>query len=191
MYNRYLFQGFAIAMVVAVAVDAHAAVGRGDHDGCAVLGQLVTSQIDALSPGMPSGLPADRLWDTIAAPDAPGYCASTAATVSRAFSGAMLNAGIAVSWVAGPFVPIDYCLDHYLPRCYPIVASPGNSVTARELSFVHDTWKAVSRSVTGAMPYGVGSDMAVFDRQALRSSLASSLRFELTVEKNVPGRATR
>lgn len=191
MFSRRVLEVFAIAMVGIAAMDARAAPGRGDYDGCAVLGQLITSQIDALSPGMPSRLPVDRVWETIAAPDAPGYCASTAATVSKAFGGAMLKTGIVVTWGRGPLVPVDYCMDHYLPHCYPIIGPPGTSATAQELSFVHDAWKAVSRSVMGAMPYGVGSDMAVFDRTALGSSMAGNLRFELAVEKKSPGRAAR
>jgi hypothetical protein len=121
-------------------------------------------------------------------PDAPGYCATTAATVSRAFGGAMINAGIPVSWGDGPLVPIDYCMDRYLPHCYPLFGPP---VTAQERSFVHDAWKAISRSVADSMPYGVGSDMAVFDRRALKSSLAINLRYELSIERNASGRATR
>lgn len=191
MFNRKFSQRLVVATVMVFAFEANAAVGRGDSDGCAVLGQLVTSQIDALGAGIPDALSRGSSRDTVAMPDAPGYCASTAATISRAFGGAMHNAGIAVSWGAGPLVPIDYCMDHYLPRCYPIIGPPGASATAQERSFVHDAWKAINRSVTSVMPYGVGSDMAVFDRNALESSLANSLRFELGVGKKLPGRATR
>lgn len=191
MFSRKTLQGFAITIVAVLTVEANAAIAHGDNDGCAVLGQLVTSQIDALSAGVPDALQNGDSWQSVAVPDAPGYCASTAATISRAFGGAMLNAGIAVSWGTGSRLTIDYCMDHYLPRCYPIIGPPGGSATAQELSFVHDVWKAVSRSVISAMPYGIGSDMAIFDRKALGSTISNSLRFELSVENKSPGRATR
>jgi hypothetical protein len=175
-------------MLVLGAIEANAAASRGENDGCAVLGQLVTSQLDALSAGLFITRLRGDTGETVPMLDAPGYCASTAAAVSRAFGGAMINAGIPVTWGHGPLVPIDYCMDRYLPRCYPIIGPP---VTAQERSFVHDAWKAISRSVADAMPYGVGSDMAVFDQSALKSSLAINLRHELSVQRDAPGRATR
>jgi hypothetical protein len=191
MFNIKISQALTVAILALVAIEANAAVGRGNNDGCAVLGQLVSSQLDALSAGLFGTRLRGDTGESVAMPDAPGYCASTAATVSRAFGSAMHNAGIVVSWRASPLIPVDYCLDRYLPHCNPIIGPPDGSVTAQERRFVHDAWKAISRGVAGAMPYGVGSDMAVFDELALKSSLAINLRYELSVEKNAPGRATR
>jgi hypothetical protein len=186
---------FSCAVWTAAAVllfaDAGAATSRKETDGCAVLRHIVRSQIDDWSASAVGDRARASPGDALSVSNAPFYCSATAATVSNAFGSAMQAAGMPVSWSAESSVPADYCPDRYLLRCYPLVGPPGGSGMATQPRYVHNVWQAIIRSVMDSMPYGAGTDMAVFDRHALGESLAHSLRRKLNVEGGSAGRATR
>ncbi len=111
--------------------------------------------------------------------DSPEQCIDTAAVTTAAFGVAMHQAGIPVTWGPQASRSGDYCLSHHLDECYPR-GEFGGPATANQLSFVHDSWRAVSKSVSAFMPYGVASDMAVFEPSTLAGSMERKLRGALT-----------
>jgi hypothetical protein len=160
-------------LLASPALSVNASAERLDTagSGCGTLRHVVFDRVGA-SYGV--GNVPSLLRDTtsnlvIVAP--PEYCLDTAAATTAAFSAAMHNAGIPVSWGNEGIPRGDYCLSHFLSQCYPRVNQPGDTLTAAQLGFVHDAWKAVSDGVTAFMPYGVASDMAVFDRSSLGSAI--------------------
>jgi hypothetical protein len=148
-------------------------------DGCDNLRDVVVSQLREYAQAA-SGrtlLLAEKGEPQI--PDPPEYCLHTTAATTAAFGAAMHEAGIPISWGAQSSHSGDYCLSHYLEQCYPR-GELGAAATAGQLSFLHDAWRAVSKSVSAVMPYGVASDMAVFEASALSGSMEQRLRGELT-----------
>ena len=160
-----------VSLVFATAV----AAPRGTvGDGCDSLRNVVLSQLRdyARAAEGQTLLRHDKGAPQI--PDPPEYCLDTAAVTTAAFGAAMHEAGIPVTWGQQASRSGDYCLSHYLDQCYPR-GEFGGTATARQLSFVHDSWRAVSKSVSAAMPYGVASDAAVFETGSLESAIAKRL----------------
>jgi hypothetical protein len=141
-------------------------------DGCGELRDVIVAQSSgALVPvDQPSLLRASP--GKPVAPDPPQYCMDTAAAATAAFSSAMHAAGVAMSW--GSAGAEEYCDSRSLSHCYPRLLN-GDRATAGQLRFVQDAWSAVVAGITGVMPYGVASDMAVFERNALRWSISRRL----------------
>jgi hypothetical protein len=164
-----------VSMVFATAVAAPlGTVG----DGCDSLRDVVVSQLRdyARAAEGQTLLRQDKGVPQI--PDPPEYCLDTAAVTTAAFGAAMHEAGIPLTWGQQTSRSGDYCLSHYLEQCYPR-GEFGGAATARQLSFVHDSWRAVSKSVSAVMPYGVASDIAVFETGSLAGSMEQELRGQL------------
>jgi hypothetical protein len=96
----------AIAAVTLLAAGSSVAANTiSGSDGCAILRQIIAAQFGAISTSG-SGDQFDIASRSMTiVPDTPLLCATTAASVSRAFGTAMNDAGIAVSW--GGTVPLD------------------------------------------------------------------------------------
>ncbi len=132
-------------------------------DGCAVLAQLVYSEVTEAAWYGPSRF---RPWTNNAGETKVSICNQTTRTVSKAFTSAMTSIGSEVRWGHQYVEPGDYCLSGFLEQCYPgryPVDSPA------------DTWIAVSKTVQQAMPRGTGSDQSVFSSEAMRLALRSAL----------------
>ena len=166
---------FASSDTLALKRDASGA------DGCARLQGIVAAQITAVA----RGHAVQRATGTggIAKPaDGPAYCGRTAQATTHAFGQAMYTLGIPVSWDDDSYPgipPGDYCLSHDLSQCYPRTRDLIGGSTAMQLSFVHDAWKAVRNGVAAQMPYGVQSDMSVFEADTLAAVLQDGLRREI------------
>ncbi|HSD68324.1 MAG TPA: hypothetical protein VLB07_02170 [Woeseiaceae bacterium] len=144
-------------------------------DGCDRLRDVVVKQLRDYTQlaGGRTLLLADKGEPQISEP--PKYCMDTAAVTTAAFGAAMHAAGMPVSWGAQSSRSGDYCLSHHLEECYPR-GEFGGPATANQLSFLHDAWRAVSKSVAAVMPYGVASDMAVFESNSLAGLMEQRLK---------------
>jgi hypothetical protein len=168
----------ALVFVSAAFATAVAAPLVTAGDGCDSLRDVVVSQLRdyaTVADGQ-TLLRQDKGVPQI--PDPPEYCLHTAAVTTAAFGAAMHEAGIPVTWGPQTSRSGDYCLSHYLEQCYPR-GEFGGAATASQLGFVHDSWRAVSKSVSAVMPYGVASDIAVFETGTLAGSMEQRLRGEL------------
>ena len=170
--------GWLMLVFVSMAFASAVAAPRGAAgDGCDNLRDVVVSQLRDYARAAEGQT---LLWKDKGVPpiaDSPEYCLDTAAVTTAAFGAAMHEAGTPVTWGEQASRSGDYCLSHYLEQCYPR-GEFGGTATARQLSFVHDSWRAVSKSVSAVMPYGVASDVAVFETGALESAIAKHLHRE-------------
>jgi len=132
-------------------------------DGCAELAQVVHAEVTSNAWGMPD-LFAPALHDGGEARIS--ICIHTTRTVSKAFASAMTSIGTPVPWGYPGIEPGDVCLSVYLDQCYPDRSRLGGTTT---------TWDAVSKTVEQAMPYGVATDLSIFNASALRRTLRSAL----------------
>lgn len=159
---------FAALMLMSISALAFANNVRAGEpfigvDGCAVLAELVYSELTAAAWYGPGDFGA---W-----PGNPGetditICNQTARTVSKAFTSAMTNIGTEVRWGLSSINPGDVCQSGFLEQCYPErypIDAPNN------------TWGALSKIVQQAMPFGMASDRAIFSSGAMRQALRSAL----------------
>lgn len=168
------FVGFCLCLSL-LSASADAAPLKVVDIGCDRLRDTIVAQLVAFSnaaDGPAMLLDAKGSGEN---PDPPDYCLDTTAAATAAFSAAMHEAGIPVTWGLQTSRSGDYCLSHYLEQCYPR-QEHGGAATASQLSFVHDAWRAVRNSVSAVMPYGAASDIAVFEMRALAGSMERRLR---------------
>lgn len=129
-------------------------------DGCAELARLVHAEVTSSA------------WDTpdVISPELDdaniNICIQTTRTVSKAFASAMTSIGTPVRWGNPGIEPGDVCLSVYLDQCYPDRTRVGGSTT---------TWNVVSKTVRQAMPYGVATDLSIFNASTMRRTLRSAL----------------
>lgn len=103
-------------------------------------------------------------------------CATTAATVSRAFSSAMRGMGVELAWGSMRTLdPGDYCLSHYLDQCYPRRSGLDLGYAVSNDTLISAAWATVTANVRQSMPFGVQSDIVYFDATQLEARLSSSL----------------
>lgn len=162
-------RNFAALLFASLAAVTFSANVRADQafkgaDGCAVLAQLVYSEVTAATWTSP---PDYALPPGDSTPADISVCDRTARTVSKAFAVAMTNIGSDVYWIYPSGDPGDYCWGGFLDQCYPQRAPLGAEAS---------TWAAVSGTIRYAMPSGPATDQSVFSRRAMRQALRSALR---------------
>lgn len=176
--SKWIFVSLILVCSAMHAAAATAAKLELVRDGCDELRDVVISQLRTHSNANDEQALLQDTGGKAEYPDPPEYCLDTAAATTAAFGAAMHEAGIPVTWGQQASRSGDYCLSHYLEQCYPR-GEFGGAATAHQLSFVHDSWRAVSKSVAAVMPYGVASDIAIFDTSLLAGSMEQKLRGEL------------
>jgi hypothetical protein len=158
------FAAMLIVIVIAISSGVRADQAFVGVDGCAVLAQLVYTEVTAAA------------WDDSPVPSLSNdetssadisVCSSTARTVSEAYALAMTTIGSDVFWDYPSADPGDYCWSGFLDQCYPRRAPLG----ARA-----DSWTAVSATIRYAMPLGLASDQSVFSTRVMRKALRAALR---------------
>lgn len=143
----------------------------GSVDGCAVLGELVVTEL-ALSRWFGKGS-SGLLLEDAAATDII-ICNQTARAVTGAFTAALAGMNIDVSWGYYPPHTGDTCLSGDLSQCYPD-RYPLSAGTAGSRSFVVDGWRAVQSAVIASMPLGTASDTSRFSARGFSTTLSRSL----------------
>lgn len=132
-------------------------------DGCAFLADIVYAEVTAAAW---YGAGGSRPLHEEARERQITVCNQTTRTVSTAFTSAMISIGEPVRWERMPIDPGDFCLSVYLDQCYP---------NRSRLGTVGDTWSAVKKIVTQAMPNGIATDQAIFSVGTMRSALRFAL----------------
>lgn len=161
-------RNFAATMLMSIAMLALTNNSRADDaftaaDGCAVLAQLVYSEVTSAAwygPGTIRPLPDDAGDSRII------VCSQTTRTVSHAFTLAMTSTGVPVRWAYPTDDRGDYCWSGFLDQCYPDRERLGQSSR---------TWNAVSKIVKRAMPNGIATDQSIFNPSTLRLALRFAL----------------
>ena len=142
-------------------------------DGCAELARVIYAEVSAAAV---YGTSKSGPWTISLGQGDVSVCKHTAKTVSRAFSSAMLSAGIGVSWPSDDTDPGDYCLSHYLSQCYPDRDRVSYSMNGADAAFVQKSWSVVSQSVMREMYNPFSSDEVRFHDDDLKLRLGLSLR---------------
>jgi len=147
-------------------------------DGCAKLARVVYAEVSAAAlygPGSSGPWVIDQGLGDIA------VCAHVAKTVSRAFTSAMMSAGLEVSWPRDSYDGTadrgDYCLSGFLSQCYPNQSPPlSNSFQAASDTLVRTSWAVVSQAVMREMHNPFSSDEVRFRDKDLKLRIGLSLR---------------
>ncbi len=142
-------------------------------DGCATLARAVYSEVysaAAYGPGW-SGP-----WLINSDPGDIVVCKQASKTVSRAYTSAMLGAGIDIVWRGSDNDPGDYCLSAFLSQCYPDRYPLDTSMSVTTQRYVQNSWTAVMQSVMREMHNPISSNEVRFSDDDLRLRLGLSLR---------------
>ena len=153
----------------AAASAQHALIGV---DGCAILASVVYTEVAQARLGYSPGSGANLLYterDEIA------LCNQSARSVTHAFSAALRTTNIHVTWGFHTGYSGDYCLSHFLSRCYPRGNPAMPPLSKSERSFVMHSWQAVHDSVQSRMTQYAGSDVVRFQVGELRQSIRRSV----------------
>jgi hypothetical protein len=142
-------------------------------DGCAKLARVIYTEVSAAAVYGPNK---SGPWTISLGQGEIAVCKHTAKTVSRAFTSAMLSAGIEVSWAGDGTNTGDFCLSFYLSQCYPNRNPLSYSVIGIDSTFVQKSWSVVSQSVMREMYNPFSSDEVRFRDDDLKLRLGLSLR---------------
>ena len=168
-----------VVLLSAMQSQASAAGKRMDADGCSLLASTVESAV--LRAAGQTDVRTDfqhgkhSLSDIGITTTGPTTCNETTRVTTSAFSAALSKIGMPVDWGYMPPDLGDYCLSHYLDQCYPRLASGYKTSNAKQLSFVHDAWKAVNVGVRTFMPYGTAGDFSSFSPGVLKLSMLGAV----------------
>ena len=151
-------------------------------DGCAILASLVYTEVMAARLGSSSGHASDPFY---AGGNEITLCDMATRSVTNAYSAALRQSNIFVSWGFHTGYSGDYCLSHFLSQCYPTGNPAMPPLSEDERAFLVHSWQAVRDSVSSRMTHYPGSDVARFRDQDLRRSIRRSIRFA-AIEQQSP-----
>ena len=143
-------------------------------DGCAILASLVYTEVTAARLGLSSGYGTDPRY---AGRNEITLCNLATRSVTSAYSAALRQSNIFVTWGFHTGYSGDYCLSHFLSQCYPKGNPAMPSLSEDERAFLARSWEAVRDSVHFRMVQYPGSDVARFRDHDLRQSIRRSIRF--------------
>lgn len=162
--------GVTLALAMSAQHEAQAQQMFGSAEGCAVLGEIIYTQVTA------AGLLAHRSGNTALYPEPLDViaCHRTAETVSRAYTSALSKLNIFVIWTT-PDVPIgDPCTSSDTSRCVPR-QGPFMVFSTANADFIQDSWNAVRSTVQRTLPGGNASDWSLFSRSLFEQNLGNEL----------------
>jgi len=172
---------FASAAVLFILLTAQSLTVRAD-DGCDVLKEKVRTNVYASATEVSTDNPARGIDPTRRA-GAVGStlsgtqnCINTAEATTGAFSEALADLGMPVSWTGSPMNPGDYCLSHDLRQCFPSQHPFSPSLPPDHVAFIYDAWTGVRKGVTSQMPLGTAAGVSQFTPESLDATLAASLK---------------
>jgi len=165
-------------LLVLAASDARARSTEVTVDGCAMLARAIYSEVSSSANYGPANA---GPWLIDQGRSDILVCEHVAKTVSRAFTAAMLSAGIDVSWRrdrSGRTAGRDhYCRSAFLSQCDPDGSGPSSgSGSDAEDSVVRKTWAIVAKAVMREMYNPISSDEVNFRSNDLKLRLGLSLR---------------
>lgn len=171
-WNSALFSLIAMAGISLAPATSFAQPATGDTDGCTILAELVYTQVVSSGLSGPGGFAA--VPETLSR-DEMTVCHETTRVTSEAFTAALVQMNIYVTWSGYPGNSGDYCYSHYLSQCYPERDPLDAFATMAESVFLRDTWRAVQNTVGQKMTNRLASDTARFNAGEIRRSLQDSL----------------
>ncbi len=171
-WNSALFSLMAMTGISLVPAISFAQPATGNADGCAILAELVYTQVVSSGLSGPGGFAA--VPETLSR-DEMTVCSETTRVTSEAFTAALVQMNIYVTWSGYPGNSGDYCYSYYLSQCYPERDPLDAFATMAESVFLRDTWRAVQNTVGQKMTNRFASDTAQFNAGEIRRSLHDSL----------------
>jgi len=171
---KRIFAALIIPLVLGLAASqTHAQLSPIAVDGCAKLARVIYAEVSAAAIYGPSR---SGPWAINLGQGDLSICNHTAKTVSRAFTSAMLSAGIEVSWGPDNNRNGDFCWSGFISQCYPGRDRLGYAVFGADFAFVSQSWAVVSQSVMHEMYNPFSSDEVRFRDDDLKLRLGLSLR---------------
>ena len=138
-------------------------------DGCVLLADIVYTQVYAARTG--GGGTVSLRWRNAGTM----RCAHTAYTASAAFTRALRDAHLFVTWSSREQQRNYVCRSDDLARCRPVRDALTLPFGHYDSGFVAASWRAVTASLAGAMRGGIGGDLSEFDAERLRRELRQRL----------------
>jgi hypothetical protein len=137
-------------------------------DGCAILASVIYTEVTEARLGVASGPGGNPLY---AGRNEITLCNQTTRSVTRAFSAALRQSNLYVTWGFHTGYSGDYCLSHFLSECYP-AGNPAMPPFGKEdRSFVMRSWQGVQHAVQDNMALNPGSDVVRFNGAELGRSI--------------------
>ncbi len=168
------FAARILVSVLAVAVSsARAQPIPVSVDGCAELARVVFMEVSAAALYGPSK---SGPWVIDSGQGDIAVCSHAAKTVSRAFTAAMMSAGIDVYWEHGSGYRGNFCLSSFLSQCYPNRDSRIFVGYGADTALVQKSWAVVSQTVMREMHNPSSSDEVRFRDAELRLRIGLLLR---------------
>jgi hypothetical protein len=172
--SRRTFAVWAVALVLVFqAQTTEAQVKPITIDGCAKLARVIYSEVSAAALYGPKK---SGPWSIDLGQGDLAICDHAAKTVSRAFTSAMMSAGIDVFWGREEFDNAGYCWSGFLAQCYPDRSRVAYSSVGGDADFVRKSWSVVSQAVMREMFNPYSSDEVRFRDGDLKLRLGLSLR---------------
>ena len=103
-------------------------------------------------------------------------CNQATRSVTSAYSAALRESSIFVTWGFHAGYSGDYCLSHFMSQCYPRGNPAMPALGEEERAFVSGSWQAVRDAVQFRMAHYPGSDVARFRADDLQQSIRRSIR---------------
>ncbi len=150
-------------------------------DGCAILASVVYTEVTEARLGHSSGPGRDLLYS---GQDEITLCNQSTRSVTSAFTSALRDTNIHVTWGFHQGYSGDYCLSHFLSQCYPRGNPALPPLTKSERSFVTRSWQAVHDSVQFRMARYPGSDVARFQADELGHSIRRLVYADSTEDRS-------
>ncbi len=142
-------------------------------DGCAILASVIYTEVTELRRGYSSGPGGNPLY---AGRNEVTLCNQATRSVTRAFTAALRQSNLYVTWGFHTGYSGDYCLSHFLSECYPAGNPAMPPLGKEDRSFVMRSWQAVRHAVQNDMAPNPGSDVARFNGAELGHSIRRSMR---------------
>lgn len=167
-----------ILLLIALAVsDSQARSIEVTVDGCAMLARTVYTEVSSSANYGPANA-GPWLIDQVRGDIL--VCEHVAKTVSRAFTAAMLSAGVDVSWHtdrSGRTAGRDlYCRSAFLSQCNLDKIRPSGRGSDADDTIVKKTWRIVAKAVMREMYNPISSNEVSFRLNDLKLRLGLSLR---------------
>lgn len=130
-----------------------------DVYGCAILASVVRMEVIKARFGRSTEAYGKLNYS---ARDDRALCNQTARSATGAYTSALRQASIYVTWGLHAGYSGDYCLSHLLSQCYPRGDPAMPPLNKHDRTFIMRTWAAVYDSIASQMSLYPGSDVSRF-----------------------------
>lgn len=170
---NFWISALVIALLAASSSSAAASLDDYSVDGCAVLAQIIYTEVQSAArygPGRAGP------WRIQGGEGDVEVCEHAAKTVTRAFTSAWLSAGVSIRWHHGERNAEAHCRGVFLSRCDPEFESVFMATLSNASNKVESSWVVVSKATMDDMYNPLSSDIVSFRADDLKLRLGLSLR---------------